>query len=307
MKKRRHHYVWRKYLRSWSLDESIWCARQGKIFKADLMNVGQIRDFYKLKELSAQDIEFIRMVAIEQSADHLQELNEGWLNWFNFIFDIKKYIESINIISNKIDDLLDEAIFNFEEELHSKIEFDAIEFIELLLNEDASFFERDNDCSKFIYYICVQYMRTQKIKVNALGSSHDLHLSDVVEKTWNVISHILATNLGYSIYSERNSFRIVFLKNLTSITLITGDQPIINTYAIGLSLDKDVEGLDFYYPLSPNLAILLTQDHSHSSALAKICLSEKEVDRYNQSIIEQSHSQIYAASEESLARYVVNK
>jgi len=268
------------------------------------MNVGQIKDFYKLKEMTVQDMEFIRIVAIEPSDPHLQELNEGWLNWFNFVFEMKKNIESLNIVSHIIDNALEEAIFNFEEELHSKIEANAIEIIDLLLKEDASFFVKEADRIKFIYYICVQYMRTQKIKNNVLDSSQDLHFGDIAEKTWNVISHILATNLGYSIYSDRNAFKIVFLKNMNLAKLITGDQPIINTYAIGLSINQVVEDLEFYYPLSPDLAILLTQNHSHDE-FGIIYLSEKEVDRYNLSIIEQSHSQIYANSEESLARYFV--
>lgn len=202
---------------------------------------------------------------------------------------------------------MEEAIFNFEEDLHTKIEANAIEIIDLLLKEDASFFKKDDDCIKFIYYVCVQYMRTQKIKANVLDSSKDFDFGDMPEKTWNVISHILATSLGYSIYSDRNSFKIVFLKNMNSAKLITGDQPIINTYAIGLSPNQVVEYLEFYYPLSPDLAILLTQNYSNDEFGMVYHLSEKEVDKYNLSIIEQSHSQIYAASEESLSRYSLTK
>ncbi|PZV15926.1 MAG: hypothetical protein DCF20_09180 [Pseudanabaena sp.] len=96
MKKKRHHYVWRDYLRAWSVNEFIWCYREGKIFNSNLMGVGQIKYFYKLKEMTVQDMEFIRMVAIEPCSPHLQELNEGWLNWFNYVFDLKKNIESLN-------------------------------------------------------------------------------------------------------------------------------------------------------------------------------------------------------------------
>ena len=71
-----------------------------------------------------------------------------------------------------------------------------------------------------------------------------------------------------------------------------------------MSINEAVENLEFYYPLSPHLAILLTQDGSyHKSEI--LSLSEQEVDRYNRAIIEKSHSQIYAASEEAIARYVI--
>ena len=79
MKKRHHHYVWRNYLRAWAADDAIWCFREGKVFKTNLMGVGQKRDFYKLKELTEADILFIKKVAIEPSKGKFRELNDGWL------------------------------------------------------------------------------------------------------------------------------------------------------------------------------------------------------------------------------------
>lgn len=89
MKKRRHHYVWRKYLRAWASNDSIWCCREGKIFRSNLMGVGQVRDFYRLKELSFHDIEAIRNLAIEPTKSHLKELNEGWIESFSAVFQKK--------------------------------------------------------------------------------------------------------------------------------------------------------------------------------------------------------------------------
>ena len=97
MKKRKHHYVWRYYLRAWANNDSIWCSREGKIFKSNLMNIGQIKDFYKLKELSSSDIEFIYKAAIEPSAPHLQELHKGLISSFNLVFNIRKSIENNEI------------------------------------------------------------------------------------------------------------------------------------------------------------------------------------------------------------------
>lgn len=300
------HYVWRYYLKTWSVKNSIWCYREGRFFNTNLMNVGQANYFYKLKDLSTQDIEFIHRVAIEPSIEYLQDLNKEWISSFNYVFDLKRYIEGSNMVDPKINEALEVAIVNLEEKLHHKIEFQSIRFIESLLNKDVSFFDIDDDRAQFIFYICVQYMRTQKIKSNVLNNVNDLHCmyDNTMEKTWNVISHILASSLGWSIYSDINPFKIVVLENNTLIELIAGDQPVINTYSIGLSINEAVENLEFYYPLSPHLAILLTQGGSyHKSEI--LSLSEQEVDRYNRAIIEKSHSQIYAASEEAIARYVI--
>ena len=33
LKKRRHHYVWQHYLRAWTVDDQLWCARAGAVFR----------------------------------------------------------------------------------------------------------------------------------------------------------------------------------------------------------------------------------------------------------------------------------
>lgn len=294
MKKRRHHYIWRNYLRAWSTNESLWCCRDGKLFKTNLMNIGQIKDFYKLKELSAKDVEHINKIAIEPTKPHLQELNKGWVSLFNFVFEMKRAIEQKGINNVELNSHFDEAINNIEEDLHGKIESDAIRYIESILNENISFFQTKQGYMDFTHYICIQYMRTNKIKSNVLAIASNIQSIDI-DKIWNVLSHIFATNMAWTLYAERSSFRMYLLKNQTQKELITGDQPVINTYAAGLSNTEPVEKLEFYYPVSPTLAILITES-AHSSS-NEIILKEDEVDKYNLIMIEQSHSQIYATSE----------
>ena len=80
-----------------------------------------------------------------------------------------------------------------------------------------------------------------------------------IDKTWNVISHILATNLGYMLFIQRDKIHCILLKNTTSIPFITGDQPVINTYAIREPMKfLEKNELELYYPIKPNLSLLLT-------------------------------------------------
>lgn len=301
MKKRKHHYVWRKYLRAWAKKDSIWCLRENKTFKTNLMNIGQIKDFYKLKELNAKDIDFIYKVAINNSSPHLQELNKGWITSFNLVFNIKNKIEENGINDEVINNILDEAIFNLEEDLHSGIEGNAIKYIDSILNEDIGFFKIEDDCMNFIHYLCIQYMRTNKIKTNVVSSVGDVSFIDT-DKIWNILSHILATNLSWSLYADRSSFNLVLLKNDSTVELITGDQPIINTHATGFDSNEPPDKLEFYYPVSPKLAILYTQENVGDSNQEKF-LSVDEVEDYNKSIVIQSHSQIYSTAEAILNKY----
>lgn len=301
MKKRRHHYVWRHYLRAWAENDSIWCCRDGKNFKSNLMNIGQIKDFYKLKKLSAMDIEFIHKLAIEPSQHHLQELNKRWINSFDLVFQMKNLVESKGVNDPEINNLLDEAIYNFEEDLHSGIESDAIKYIESILNEDVGFYKTEQGCMNFTSYICIQYMRTQKIRTNVLANVSGMDFIDT-DKIWNVLSHIFATNMAWSLYADRQSFNMVLLKNQTTEELITGDQPVINTHATGLVSTEAPVNIEFYYPVSPKLAILITEEDNYN-CVNEITLSICEIEKYNQSMVEQSHSQIYATSEEVLNTY----
>ena len=304
MKKRRHHYVWKKYLRAWATNESIWCCREGQIFKSNLKGVGQIRDFYKLNYLSADDIHTIYKLFIEPSRPDLQKLNIGWLESFDLVSQIKRLVKQKGISYSEIASILDQTVHNLEEELHTKIESDSIEHIESILSGNIEFYATDQGRLDFTYYICVQYMRTPRIKTNVQYNVQQIPYIDTdIDKIWNVLCHILATNMTFSIYNDRKSFDMILLRNQSPKELITGDQPVINTKATGVATMVPPKELEFYYPVSPKIAILIS-DKSKFGGLNELTLCEIDVNRYNQMMSEQSLSQIYAASREVLNEYV---
>ncbi|MDI1279662.1 DUF4238 domain-containing protein [Methylobacter sp.] len=95
---------------------------------------------------------------------------------------------------------------------------------------------------------------------------------------------------------------MVLLKNNTISEFLTGDQPVINTYAIGLAEEETPEELEFYYPVSPNLAILITKNIEVRNSNI-LLLNKSQVDDYNKMIVQQSHSQLFASSKEALLAY----
>lgn len=175
--------------------------------------------------------------------------------------------------------------------------------VELILDENIEFYQTEKGCIDFSHFISVQYMRTQKVKSSVLRILSVFDTMDI-ENIWNVLSHIFATNISWHLYANRQSFIMVLLKNQTSEELITGDQPVINTHATGLGSYsyESPEKLEFYYPVSPNLAILITEEKINS-CYNKRLLSHREVAEYNKMIAEQSHTQIYARSEKLLMKY----
>jgi len=84
------------------------------------------------------------------------------------------------------------------------------------------------------------------------------------------------------------------LDNRTDTPFITGDQPIINmhaTYEPGAP-----EKLEFFYPISPQKAMLLLESSDHSQSV-----TAENVLRYNNLIARISHEQVFSNSREYLA------
>ncbi len=301
----RHHYVWRNYLRPWSDDDYIWCARENKIFRSNLMNIGQIKYFYKLKDLSSEEVTFLNRFIEHASPSHLQVINKRLLESFAMVFKLKNTFEATGAKNKKTSELIEKAICNFGEDLHGGIEAGSIKYLNSLLAGDTSFYEIDEGRMNFLHYLCIQYMRTNKIRegvVKLVGTSAD---GVGFENTWGILSHVFSNNMAWHLHAKGESLKLLLLKNNTPTEFLAGDQPVVNTHASGMEGADIHEHLEFYYPISPAMAILITEENIEKSNAVKIRhLSCAEVKNYNQQIIEQSHSQIYASSEKILQKYI---
>ena len=262
------------------------------------MGVGQERYFYKLKELTEAEIKFIKALIDQDKRPMIRDLNHGWIDFFNQVFKIRDLLDSHRMSHPEADKMLDVLVHNFEEDFHGKIESDAIKFLEMLYRKDLSFFDDDDDLIEFLFFICQQYFRTQNIdsKIRAaIGSFKGFN----VDAMWAVLRHTSATSVGFSLYQDREDFRPVLIENTSSMPFVTGDQPIINTHAIALSLEEIPSELEFYYPLTPKLALLLTSSPDLNKKGA-VSIGEEKVIMYNTFIHSQAGKQVYSSERDAL-------
>ncbi|MGD0843364.1 MAG: DUF4238 domain-containing protein [Geobacteraceae bacterium] len=297
MKKRRHHYVWQHYLESWADvdDGQIYCLREGKIFKTNPINVAVKGDFYRLKEFSVDDISHLKEI-IKRCPDFLQQEYNNLIVLFDILFKFKRKAEIDGTLDTELESILDVQINNFEENIHTSVENSGMKYLHMLLNKDLSFYGSKPDAILFIKYLCLQYMRTEKRRVNSIKATSWQNVIDT-NKIWNILTHIFSANMAWSILNDINEFTLLVFDNKTDNPFITGDQPVINTHGTVTALTEQVHELEFYYPLSPSKAMVLTKTpEKHLQVTAEI------VDMHNHRIVLGSHQQLFSCSEESLIR-----
>ena len=78
---------------------------------------------------------------------------------------------------------------------------------------------------------------------------------------------------------------------------------LVNNLAISDKVaDEIVNDVEFYYPVSPKLGILISEKEKYST-ISEINLQDEDANAFNMAMIAASHEQIYADSREILERY----
>lgn len=293
--KRRHHYVWQNYLKAWSVQGQIWCRRDGKVFQSNTINVGQQRDFYRLKDLTPEEISFIKAIALKGPKSPLQSANERWIDTFQLVFKAKSMLVDFGISDVDAETALDPLINDLEEDLHAKIELDSIKYLERIIEGDIDFFLETEGRMAFSHFLCLQYMRTRRIQESFCGSFRKMpQLQQVrIENCWSVMRHIFATKMAFSLISDGGKYKMTLIENETDLPFICGDQPVVNTYAAGKLGKSIVSDTELYYPVSPDRAILISSKDEYKGKYAHK-LNAHQVAHYNSAIIEMSLEQIYS-------------
>lgn len=254
MIKQRQHYVSRYYLTAWTNNKKqIFCLRDNRIFLSSLMNIAQERFFYKIQDLDQKQKEFIKKIILDTKNEKLIELHFNFLRLYTKV----NFIEKLFPNNTDINDEVNKIKINLEEDYHANIESIGIKYIDMLRNKDIDFYNNidTNDRMEFLFFIVLQYFRTKKIKNDVMNSFKNYSYN--MEKIYPFLAHIFSTNLSYNLHLDK-SMKLILLENDTNENFLTGDQPILNTYSFLNKKELEYNELEFYYPISPRLAILIS-------------------------------------------------
>jgi hypothetical protein len=304
MKKRRHHHVWKAYLRAWAAKDKIQVLQNNRIRGADLDDVAVEKDFYKLHALTPLEIAFIKKIWIEPSPPEWRQLHDDTLFMFSVWARLKEQLTQAEAsASPELAEFLDEQVHNAEEDFHAKLESQAAPLIEAARNGDISFYKDDQNAILISHFVSLQHLRTAAIRKRIVARFEKTSLPVDIARCWNVISHITAANVGFTLFADRKRRPLALLDNGTSIPFLTSDQPTVNILG-GTSEDAPPEHLALYYPVSPRYALIL-DDAEAPSRIAEAPLTEEIVMRLNQAEVRASRRQVFADTETALAPHLL--
>jgi hypothetical protein len=310
-----HHHTPRQYLLAWAdADERIAWLGYGKVSRSGLTVVGGENDFYRLKELTVPDVDCLKLF-IDGLREHGRDGHKHFLEMYLLPTRLKALLEQRiaeqqqqvaergpseddlgDAAISQAKQMLEVAIANFNEDYHASIERRFWPFLQLIKQRDFSFYEAPKRAIDFIHGLFVQYYRTKAVKERALQKENVLF--DDMQRVWDVLSHILAIEVGASFFVDRKNFQILVLDNDTQVPFITSDQPILNMLTDGKSFDVP-EKMELYYPLSPTQAMLYLEKSTPAGKFNNP-VSIDDAHRYNQMMLDHSGLRVFSNSEEYL-------
>lgn len=304
--KHKQHYVWRYYLEPWSADDQIFCLRSGKIYPANIRDVAQKRDFYRIQDLNEYEIKLLHAY-VDRHPQPLQKTQKDLITLFTTPHTGQRLVqelrsahgksvpESLNELDNKIDVMIN----NLEEELHADIEKDSQVFIEQISAEETTFWTVPGDKSNFLQFVCTQMLRTRKIQDGLVDAVNEkMPGNPSLNKIWGVLRHMLAMNVAYSLFND-SAYGLRLLLNDSSLPYVTADQPVINIHASELGRGEPPKEFEIFYPISPRKAVLIGV---FADGVSYLCA--EQVKAYNDCIVRQSHEQVFSNSRSVLETYL---
>lgn len=283
------HYVYKHYLQLWVKDKKICCLRNNKnILYVNPDNVAQERYFYKFNEFSQEDLVLAMSVVDEYYSDRV-------LRVYNEINTHLKHVK-------EFDETLSQNISDFVKDCEEKYfncptEIDLRDFLNEAYNKKLDQLTIEDKKMKICYTLGEQYCRTNKVKSGFVENNAFKEQNVHLENVWFLIRHYIASKIGMTLYYH--NYRFCLLEDPNG-NFITGDQPIINTYANYSNVIP--EKFELYYPISPNLALLITEDKTFDDLSVNV-IDSSLVEHFNDKIAECSYNQLFAMDESKLLKY----
>ena len=184
--KRKQHYVGKHYLKAWTSNKGqLFCLRnRSDLFLTNPENVAQQRYFYRVENLTEQDLRNINLL-IEKMDDRAKKIANNWINSLQALFTLKEFSKNLRVNSMEIENEINIQIDNAVEDYHARIEGLGADYLRKIIDIDLSFWNDRKACMDFCYYLAHQYFRTKAVKSSIVSS-----FNNFIEKAKKIIPHM---------------------------------------------------------------------------------------------------------------------
>ena len=289
---KRSHYVWQHYLKSWShtvnKKDYIYCfiKNTGKLINCCTTKVAVKKKIYKLSPFNDLEREYLKKL-IDKS------LPLEIINILRKKIDLEYELLQLNSKAKELDDRLISVAESFNlqagENIITNNENMGAKFLAALLNKNLSFCLKKENIIEFYIFVMMQYFRTKLMydKLSQINKNEQINLNHIFNQSIYIMSYNIANLL------ESNDYKVVLLLNSTTQEFITGDQPVVNTFISDYNqLYNHVDKMEFYYPISPQTAILITRDNKYINGKS-YHINLTDADKLNQLIAKASPTTIF--------------
>lgn len=269
--KKKHHFVWANYLARWSSNgrDVFYSTPKGKAAVDSVKGLAMERHFYKVRDLTQKQVALLYAFA-RKSDDSLYRIHVNLLEQALEAQTLERQYRATGHASKLAEQAIEALKSNLIEDLHTGHELRAREVLDALSEGRLDALSDDNAMMAFTSFLGHQITRTKGFKEASLAAMAGTDIHEEVsnfENIWWMLSYMFGTNIARSLYFGRRVATHTLLINNSSVPFTTSDQPVTN-----LKEDFSIhdEGADFYYPISPTAAFVLSDSHIFPPGLHSI-------------------------------------
>lgn len=333
---KKQHYVWRGYLKRWNESEDRFgrvyvyrkkvLGNQPEIEYALLENVGFGKYFYDMTGFSKADVSVVsqliayiqkdKLVPLGLNPELLGDANaerdfiETLMGQYEDIDNKHQFLDKMisgdlsfykdSLVQVALDELHDEvmnALWGSREKSDVELMVDTLKAMEHIEDEDLKhefhrFFFMQHQRSPVIYETQVKNFETLKLQYPAIKDTNSNFYA-------NSLMFFFVETMSVNVSTKMHTW-IERYDNKTNVPFVTTDTPVVNLTGMEF-LEKN----EFYYPISPKIAIKLcvTSKGSKYGKAKNICLDmtdENEVKKLNLAIAKNCYKEVFSNDENVL-------
>lgn len=262
--KKRHHFVWAKYLARWGSGTKnvFYTTKTGKFAHDSVRAIAADDYFYKTTTLTSKHVEVIKGLS-RLSPDHLHQQHMSYLNDFLMMQQAEAVYRKYGIQNQEAELHLHAMKCNLLENLHASHEEMALPVLEALADEQIDVLQDKQYMIEFMMFFGHQISRTKTFRDSAIqvqprGNVMENDVADAMAHAWWFLSYMFGMSIGFGLYADRHNARHALLINDTKVPFITSDQPVVNVHSCVAETEFDApKHSDLYYPISPRVAYII--------------------------------------------------